>query len=223
MLKSALQIAKKDLIIEFRTKQMINSMIIFSLLVLLIFNFAFYDFEVFDSSFSFIASSILWITFIFAGMLCLGRSFAIEKDTKTIDGLLLCSEKNAIYIGKVLFNLTIIFFVEIISIFIFMFLFKFDNLSKLSALIPIFILGTIGFVIVGTLLSAIAVNSKFGEFLLPIILFPILIPLIVSSITATIKILQNDYDIWNEVKLLISYIAIFLTVALMTFEYVVED
>lgn len=82
---------------------------------------------------------------------------------------------------------------------------------------------TLGFAIVGTLLSAIAVNSKTREFLLPVILFPILIPIIVSSITATTKILQSNYEIWDEVKLLSAYNVIFLTVSLMTFEYVVGD
>ena len=158
MLQETIAIAWKDLISEFRVKYIINSMMIFSLMVIIIFNFIFYntDFEI-----EIIISAVLWVTVIFSGTIGLSRSFISETNNNCLDGLLLCPvERSSIYLGKIISNLIFIFLIEFISLVIIIILFNYDISSKLIVLLPVIIIGTIGFVIVGALLSAIAVYSK---------------------------------------------------------------
>jgi heme exporter protein B len=223
--KEILYLAWKDLLMEFRTKQMLNSMVVFSLLVIVIFNYSFtnilFNVKIFD-----IAPGILWISFTFAGMLGLSRAFASEKEEGCLDGLRLCPvDPSVIYLGKVSSNLVIMFIIEAIIIPLFMVLFNFRDIKGLAGLIVIVLLGTLGFMLVGTLFSALTVNMRTREILLPVILFPIIIPLIVSAVSATQKVLTTG-DLWdatNEVRVLVVYNVAFFIAAQLLFEYVIED
>jgi len=224
-LKDFLYLAWKDLLMEFRTKQMLNSMVIFSLLVIVIFNYSFsnilFNIEVAD-----IAPGILWIAFTFAGMLGLSRSFASEKEEGCLDGLRLCPvEPSTIYLGKVVSNLVIMFMIEAIVVPLFIVLFNFSDIKGLGGLIVIILLGTIGFILVGTLFSALTVSMRTREILLPVILFPIIIPLIMSAVMATQKVLSTGdlFTAIDEIKLLIVYDLVFFIAAQLVFEYVIED
>ncbi|MCL7415495.1 MAG: heme exporter protein CcmB [ANME-2 cluster archaeon] len=224
-MRSFLYLAWKDLLMEFRTKQMLNSMIIFSLLVIVIFNYSFsnilFNIEVAD-----IAPGILWIAFTFAGMLGLSRSFASEKEDGCLDGLRLCPvDPASIYMGKAASNLVIMFMIEVIIVPMFMVLFNFTDIKSLSALAIVILLGTLGFILVGTLFSALTVNMRTREILLPVILFPIIIPLIMSSVLATQKVLTTGdiMDAINEIRLLLVYDVVFFIAAQLMFEYVIED
>lgn len=210
---------------EFRTKQMLNSMVIFSLLVIVIFNYSFsnilFNVEVAD-----IAPGILWIAFTFAGMLGLSRSFASEMEEGCLDGLKLCPvDPSTIYLGKVVSNLVIMFMIEAIIVPLFIVLFNFSDVKGLAGLIVIILLGTIGFILVGTLFSALTVNMRTREILLPVILFPIIIPLIMSSVMATQKVLSTGdlFSAIDEIKLLVVYDLVFFIAAQLVFEYVIED
>lgn len=218
-------LALKDLLIEFRTKQMLNSMVIFSLLIIVIFNYSFsnmlYKVEMYD-----IAPGILWIAFTFAGMLGLSRSFASEKEDGCLDGLKLCPvDPSAIYLGKVSSNLVIMFIIEAIIIPLFIVLFNFKNITGLSGLVIIVLLGTLGFIVVGTLFSALTVNMRTREILLPVILFPIIIPLIMSAVMGTQKVLMDGsiMSAVNEIRILVVYNIVFLIASLLVFEYIIED
>jgi heme exporter protein B len=223
--KEILYLAWKDLLMEFRTKQMLNSMVVFSLLVIVIFNYSFtnilFNVKIFD-----IAPGILWISFTFAGMLGLSRAFASEKEEGCLDGLRLCPvDPSVIYLGKVSSNLVIMFIIEAIIIPLFMVLFNFRDIKGLAGLIVIVLLGTLGFMLVGTLFSALTVNMRTREILLPVFLFPIIIPLIVSAVSATQKVLTTG-DLWdatNEVRVLVVYNVAFFIAAQILFEYVIED
>jgi len=226
-----LEIAKKDLLAEFRTKQMLNSMVIFALLVIVIFSFAFgneatiYIPNLKKKIIDILAPGMLWIAFTFAGMLGLSRSFAGEKEEGCLDGLKLCPvDRSDIYNGKVLSNAVLMFLMEIATLPIFIVLFSYD-VQNLPGLIIVIILGTFGFIFVGTLLSALTVNTRTREILLPVILFPVLIPVILSAVTATAAMLGNGdlSDISGELQILVIYDIIFFVVAQMVFEYTIED
>lgn len=224
-MKDFLYLAWKDLLMEFRTKQMLNSMVIFSLLVIVIFNYSFsnilFNVEVAD-----IAPGILWIAFTFAGMLGLSRSFSSEMEEGCLDGLKLCPvDPSTIYLGKVVSNLVIMFLIEAIIVPLFIVLFNFSDVKGLAGLIVIILLGTIGFILVGTLFSALTVNMRTREILLPVILFPIIIPLIMSSVMATQKVLSTGdlFAAIDEIRLLVVYDLVFFIAAQLVFEYVIED
>jgi heme exporter protein B len=226
-----LEIAKKDLRQEFRTKQMLNSMMIFALLVIVIFSFAFGN----ESSIpiqginkkviDLLAPGMLWIAFTFAGMLGLSRSFAGEKEEGCLEGLKLCPVDRAeIYNGKVISNAVLMFLMEMTTVPIFVVLFNYD-LKNIPGLVLVIILGTFGFIFVGTLLSALTVNTRTREILLPVILFPVLIPVILSAVTATGTLFSKGdiSEIWSELQILAIYDIIFFVVAQLVFEYTIED
>jgi len=220
-LKDFLYLAWKDLLMEFRTKQMLNSMVIFSLLVIVIFNYSFSNI-LFNIDVADIAPGILWIAFTFAGMLGLSRSFSSEMEEGCLDGLKLCPvDPSTIYLGKVVSNLVIMFLIEAIIIPLFIVLFNFSDVKGLAGLIVIILLGTIGFILVGTLFSALTVNMRTREILLPVILFPIIIPLIMSSVMATQKVLSTGdlFAAIDEIRLLVVYDLVFFIAAQLVFEY----
>jgi len=226
-----IEIAKKDLKQEFRTKQMLNSMVIFALLVIVIFSFAFgnessiFIKDINKKVVDLLAPGMLWIAFTFAGMLGLSRSFAGEKEEGCLEGLKLCPVDRAeIYNGKVISNAILMFLMEITTIPIFVVLFNY-NLKNIPGLALVIILGTFGFIFVGTLLSALTVNTRTREILLPVILFPVLIPVILSAVTATGTLLSTGdiSEISGELQILAIYDIIFFVVAQLVFEYTIED
>jgi len=216
-----LEIAWKDLKSEFRTKQMLNSMMMFAFLVIVIFSFAFgekgqiYIPYLKMNIVELLAPGMLWITFTFAGMLGLSRSFAVEKEEGCLEGLKLCPvERSEIYNGKVVSNTVLMFIMEATTVPISIVLFNYD-FKNILGLMLVLILGTLGFIFVGTLLSALTVNTRTRELLLPVILFPVLIPMILSAVTATGKALAtNDLsEMTGELQMLAIYVIIFFFAA----------
>jgi heme exporter protein B len=172
-----------------------------------------------------LAPGMLWIAFTFAGMLGLSRSFAGEKEEGCLEGLKLCPVDRAeIYNGKVISNAVLMFLMEMTTVPIFVVLFNYE-LKNIPGLILVIILGTFGFIFVGTLLSALTVNTRTREILLPVILFPVLIPVILSAVTATGALLSKGdiSEIWGELQILAIYDIIFFVVAQLVFEYTIED
>ncbi len=221
MLYKILAIVHKDIIAELRTKEMFSSMFVFALLVIVIFNFAF---ELRVANVKQVAPGVLWVAFTFAGMLGLNRSFILEKDKGCLEGLLLAPvDRSAIYFGKMLGNLIFMSVVEAIVLPIFWILFNPPLFSP--ALILVIVLGTVGFAGVGTLFSAIAVHTRAREVMLPILLFPIVVPLMIAAVKITGGLLDGQplSEMRNWLNLLVGFDVIFLTVSYMTFEYVVEE
>jgi len=220
-LRKILAIVHKDIIAELRTKEMFSSMFVFALLVIVIFNFAF---ELRVANVKQVAPGVLWVTFTFAGMLGLNRSFILEKDKGCLEGLLLAPvDHSAIYFGKVLGNLIFMSVVEAIVLPIFWILFNPPLFSP--ALILVIFLGTVGFAGVGTLFSAIAVHTRAREVMLPILLFPVVVPLMIAAVKTTGGLLdgQSLSEMRDWLNLLVGFDIIFLTVSYMTFDYVVEE
>jgi heme exporter protein B len=216
-------IIKKDIITELRTKELFSSMLVFALLVIVIFNFAFgFSAELLDLA----APAMLWISFTFAGVLGLSRSFALEKEGNAIIGMLLTpTDRSLIYAGKMISNTIFVFLVGLLMVPMFILFFNYNFLSTLVPLIPVIFLGSIGFVSVGTLFSAMALNTKLREVMLPILLFPIIIPVIVSAVKLSEQVLDGNSILAASfsLKLLVSFDIIFLTACAVIFEYVIDE
>jgi heme exporter protein B len=213
----------KDILSEYRTKEMLSSMIVFSLLVSVIFNFAF---PPGSEALREAIPGILWMTIIFASLLGLNRSFIYEVDKGCLQGLMLAPiPRSAVYIAKSLVNFLFILLVEMIVLPIFAIFFDLNLLDSLGPLLLVMLLSTAGIAIIGTLFSAISVNTKSREIMLPILYFPVFIPVIFGAVQSTAAIFQEESwsVIWSWLKIIIAFDVIFLIVALLTFEYVIEE
>ncbi|MEA3282038.1 MAG: heme exporter protein CcmB [Euryarchaeota archaeon] len=220
-MKRCIAIAKKDLTAEFRTKQMLSSMIMFAFLILLIFSFSFVGLRGSHDRITELAPGMLWITFMFAGMLGLSGSFALEQEENCIEGLKLCPvDRSVIYVGKLLSNLVLMLIMEAISILIFMVIFSY-NIPNTLLLSIVVLLGTIGFLAVGTLLSALTLNAQTRDILLYVILFPVLFPLILVLVPATANVLTYT-SVVPEIRLLCVYDIVFFLISMVVFEYAIE-
>ena len=221
-LRKIVAIIAKDIAAELRTREMLRSMAVFSLLVILIFNFAF---DLRADNQRALAPGVLWVAIAFAGMLGLSRSFIMEKDRGSMEGLLLTPvDRSAIYLGKMLGNLLFIVVVEVVILPIFVVLF---NLSAedLPLLAGVMILGALGFAGVGTLFSAMAVHTRAREVLLPILLFPVVVPVMLAAVKLTAAILDRVAfdEVQNWFSLLIAFDAIFMALSVILFDFVVEE
>jgi heme exporter protein B len=224
-MKGALQavwaIVKKDVVSELRSKETLSTMLIFVLLALFVFNFAF-DLRI--DNVRQVAPGVLWVAFVFAGVLGLNRSFVLETDRGCLEGLLMTPvDPTVIYFGKMIGNVIFMLVVEVITLPIFSVLFNLTLLRLDVALIVL--LGTIGFSGVGTLFSAMTANTRAREVLLPILLFPVALPAIIAAVKATAGVLDGLplAGVGNWIQLLVGFDIIFIAVAYMTFEYVVES
>ena len=220
-LRQVLAIVQKDLTAELRTKENLSAMVVFALIVLVIFNFAF---ELQGVDITVVGSGVLWVAFTFSGILGLGRSFAAEKDKGSLEGVLLSPvDRGAVFLGKATSNFIFITLMEGVTLPLFAIL---NNIAlPWLPLLPYVMLGTLGFAAMGTLLSAVAASTKMREVMLPILLFPVSIPLLMAAVKLTIGALQardfSEVALWFN--LLILYDVLFLVIAFWVFEYVVEE
>ena len=212
----------KDLAAELRSRELLSSMLVFALLVILIFNFAL---ELDAAERASVTSGVLWVTFVFAGTLGLNRSMAIEKDRGCLDGLLLAPvDRTAIYFGKAVANLVFILVVAAIVLPVYSVLYN-TNLLAQPGLMLVILLGAEGYVAVGTLLATMAVQTRTRDILLPILLFPVVIPVLVAAVKASSGFLQGlpMDEITPWLNLLVTYDVVFTAVAFMVFDFVVEE
>ena len=220
-LRAVWAVVWKDLAAEMRSREVISAMLVFALLVIFIFNFAL---ELDATTRATVTSGVLWVTFAFAGTLGLNRSMAMEKDRGCLDGLLLAPvDRSAIYFGKMLGNLVFMLIVEIIVLPVYSILYN-TNLFN-PGLLAVILLGSIGYVAVGTLLSSMAVQTRTRDILLPILLFPVALPLFIAAVKASTGFLQGleMTEISPWLNLLIVYDLVFTAVSFMVFDYVVEE
>lgn len=220
-LRSIHAIVWKDLAAEWRSRELISAMLVFALLVIFTFNFAL---ELNAEQRNNVTSGVLWVTFIFAGTLGLNRSLAVEKDRGCLDGLLLAPvDRTAIYFGKTLANFIFMLVIAAIVLPLYSILYN-TNLFVPGLLIVIF-LGSEGYVAVGTLLSAMSVQTRTRDILLPILLFPVIIPLLVAAVKASSGFMNaipfNEIQPW--LNILLVYDVVITAAAFMLFEFVVEE
>ncbi len=211
----------KDLAAELRSRELLSAMLVFALLVILIFNFAL---ELDASTRAAVTAGVLWVTFAFAGTLGLNRSMAMEKDRGCLDGLLLAPvDRSAIYFGKAVGNLIFMLIVEAIVLPVYSVLYSVNLFNP--GLLLVILLGSIGYVAVGTLLSSMAVQTRTRDVLLPVLLFPLVIPILIAAVKGSTGFLQgvDSVDIRPWINLLLVYDVIFIAAAFMVFDYIVEE
>ncbi len=220
-LRAMFAIIWKDLAAELRSRELVSAMLVFALLVIFIFNFAL---ELDAQARATVTAGVLWVTFTFAGTIGLNRSMAVEKDRGCLDGLLLAPvDRSAIYFGKMLSNLAFMLMMAVIILPVYN-LFYNVNLF-IPNLLLLILLGSLGYVSVGTLLSSMAVQARTRDILLPILLFPVVLPLLVAAVKASTVVLAGQplRDALAYLNLMIVYDVIFIAVAFMVFDYVVEE
>ncbi|HLJ80121.1 MAG TPA: heme exporter protein CcmB [Ktedonobacterales bacterium] len=209
----------KDLRCELRSRQVWIGMGLFALLVLVVFNFAF-DLRV-DNLVA-VAPGALWIAFVFASMLGLGRTLSAEQDKGSMDRLLLCPvDRKAVYLAKLLGNVLFIFAVEIVAVPVFAVIYNIPIITGM--LIPVVLAGTIGIATIGTLFSAIAANTRAREVLLPLLVFPLIVPIVIGAVKATQALVSPVSGDAPWLGLILAFDVIFLSLSALTFQYVVEE
>jgi heme exporter protein B len=212
----------KDFTVELRRKETVVSMMMFGLLVMVIFSFAF---EPSGAERAAVAPGILWVALTFSGMIGLNRSLAIDLDNDALQGLLLAPvSRGSLYIGKVLSNFMFMLLSDVVVLLMFI---VFNNLqldAALAWIVLVAALGTFGFAAVGTILSMISSNTRMREVMLPVLQIPLTLPMIISAVGATALALEGETEGFSLfVNLVIAFDIIFLVISYMVFEYVVEE
>ncbi len=213
----------KDLLSELRSKEMVISMCLFSFLILIIFNFTF-DFTA--ESIVGSAPGILWVAFIFSGLMGLSRAFGGERDRGTMPGLLLCPVSGwGIYLAKLIGTFIFMAIMEFFTLSLFTVLYNVSLIPHFFPIVLILFLGTLGFAAVGTVFSAMSATTKARDVLLSILVFPISVPMILASVKATGIILDGKTlaEAFSWLKILIAFDMLFLLLAYLTFDYVLEE
>ncbi|HEX7138537.1 MAG TPA: heme exporter protein CcmB [Vicinamibacterales bacterium] len=215
----AMLVLRKDVAIEFRSFEILSTTLFFAVSCVLVFAFAFVrDGEVVADA----AAGILWIAIAFAGTLALGRTFERERYADTVRALLLApAPRAAIYVGKLLGIVLLLIAAEVMLIPLVALLFSAALFARPLLLIGLLFTGTVGFASVGTLFAAMLVRSRTRDIMLPILLYPITVPVIIAGVRGTAALLGSPPDeavavMW--ISLLVAFDVVFLTLALWTFE-----
>ena len=222
--RTALLVLRKDFAIEVKSREILYTTLLFALSCVLVFSIGFVkQGEPLEDA----ASGILWIAVEFAGTLALGRTFERERQSETLRALLMApSDRPAIYVGKLLGIVALLVGAELVLVPLVAFLFQAPLLGHPFWLAAILLSGTFGFASVGTLFSAMLVRARSRDVLLPVLLYPITVPVIIAGVRATAALLQPDVELaivrfW--VMLLLALDVVFLTLALWTFEPLMTD
>jgi heme exporter protein B len=213
----------KDLRVEWRHRETLVSMSVFGLLVVFLFNFAF---EPARAESLRLLPGLLWIAFAFAGILGFNRSFALERENGCLEGLALTpADPGAIYLGKLLANLVFLLFAEAVIVFAASLWYNFSFLPVLAEFGLVAFLGTVGYAAVGTVFGAVAANTRMREVMLPVLQFPVAVPVFIGAIASTTGALRGEpYETYSGgVKLLVIFAIVFVVLSYLLFEYVLEE
>lgn len=216
-------IARKDIVQELRTRQRVGTMASFTVLVAVLFNFSINPAEVRIQD---VAAGLLWMTLIFAGLMGVGRTFALEAEDGAFQGMLLSPiPRDAIYLGKVLSNVILVGFVMALTVGVFGLFFQLDYGSHPLALGVCLLCGIVGFVALATLFGALAAGTHLGESLLPVLLFPLLVPMVIYGVGATGRLLQGRpiAEVEGNLRILAAFALACVAVGAGLFRHVVED
>jgi heme exporter protein B len=219
----AFAVAWKDLTTERRSKAGFNGVVFMAAITLLMFGFALGPDP---ASLRAAAAGLLWLTVLLSGVLAFNRSYELEIEAGALDALLLYpGGRWPIFAGKLMANLAFVLLVEVITVPIAGVLYDLPLLAPLPGLTGVLFLGTLGFVTLGTYYAAMASRVRAREVLLPLLLFPMLVPLLVGAVGATKAVLAGDpmgYEgAW--IRLLGAFDIVFLAATFMTFDYVIGE
>jgi len=223
MLRLAFAIAAKDIRLELRSRTALLSAIVFSALVLVVFNFARDPTALAAID---LAPSVLWITFAFGAVIALNRAFYVERENAALDGILMAPvPRSALYVGKLLANLAFVGVVEAVALPLFVLFFNVSMGHALPGILGVTALATVGFVAVGTIFSAMVVRTRFAELMLPVLLLPFMVPPLVGAVQVTARLLAgrplSEMEGW--LRLLTAYDIVFVTLCILVFPAVVDE
>ena len=230
--RRAMALVRKDLLTERRSKAAFNAMAFFAAMVLFIFSFALGPdapgmvAETGVTLLQYLWPGLLWVSIFFTGILALGRSFQVEMESGGMEALRLYpGDKKAIYVGKLAANLIVLAAMELLLVPLSAILYNIDLWSKLPALLGVIALGSLGFAAVGTFYAALTANLRARDVMLPVLLFPIMVPVVVAAVKATTLIVRGDPmgELWTWLRILGLIDLVLLTVCTLTFEFAIED
>jgi heme exporter protein B len=211
---------KKDIRLEWRSKDALNSMIFFALLVVVIFSFAFNPTA--DES-RLIAGGLIWTAFLFASVVALNQTWARELRNQVLDALRVApAPANALFLGKVIGNFLFVLIVEALMSPVFIVFYNLRALGNAWLLLAVAALGTWALVVNGTFFAALSIRTRSREIMLPLILFPISIPAVLAMVEATTLILTGEASPGFWIRLLLTYDVVFTTASLLLFEIVLH-
>ena len=216
-------LAVKDLRSEYRSRQAFLTTLFFALLILVIFQFAF---DPGSRATREASAGILWVALLFPGIIQLNRSFQVEREEGTLYGILLAPiDRGVFFFGKFLANWLFLVVIDLLILVAFVILFNLTFKITLGWILLLLLLASIGFTAVGTLFAAMVSSIRAREVLLPILLFPIIVPTIIAAVSGTREVLleQELLRLFQWVRLLIAFDIIFLASCFLVFDYVVED
>ena len=223
VLSAAWIVARKDLAIELRTRSAFLSVVVFTLLALVIFFFAWDQTAVAALD---LAPGVLWVTFTFAGLLGLHRSFGSEVQDRAIDALLVAPiEREAVYLGKAIANVVFVTAVLVFAVPAVALFYNLPLTRSVAALGPVAMLAAIGLVAIGTLFSAMAVNTRLAELLLPMLSLPFFVPIVLCSAQASTRLLAGRpmAEALPWIKVLIAFDIVFAVACTLAYPYTVEE
>ena len=221
LLRGALTVAWKDVRLELRSRDVITSALVFGLIVVVVFNFGL---NRAPGSLAPVAPGLLWVAYAFIGVLAMNRTFTRELEQGGMDGLLLSPvSRDAVFLGKMLGTLAFMLVIEAVLLPVFAVMLDLPALSPILGLV--ILLATIGFATVGTFFAAMAVQTRSREILLPVLFFPVMVPVIIAAVEASAVILQGGplTPLWTRwVPLMFVFDALFLVICPWIFGYVFE-
>jgi len=223
VLSAAWLVARKDLTIEFRTRTAFFSALVFAVLGLCIFYFAW---DVTAVSAVDLAPGVLWVILTFSGLLGLQRSFSVEENERAMDALLVAPvDREAIYLGKAIANLLFVAAIQVVAIPALALFYNLPFGKSFAVMLVIAALAVVGLVAVGTLFSAMAVNTRLAELLLPMLSLPFFVPIVIGAAQSTARILAGRplAEAWPWLKILIAFDIVFLTACTLAFPYTLEE
>jgi heme exporter protein B len=223
MLAAAWIVARKDLAIELRTRSAFLSVVVFTLVGLVTFFFAW---DVTAVSSLDLAPGVLWVTFTFAALLGLHRSFGVEVQDRAIDALLVAPvEREAIYVGKAIANVIFVAAVLLVAVPAVALFYNLPILRALQALGLVAVLAAVGLVALGTLFSAMAVNTRMAELLLPMLSLPFFVPVVLASAQASTLLLAGRPfgEALPWLKILVAFDIVFAVACAVAFPHTLEE
>ena len=220
-LNSIITVVWKDVVLETRSKDIVTPVLVFAILVVIIFNFSV---DPTPELVAAVAPGVLWVAFVFSGVLGLNRSFILEKDKGSMEGLMLCPvSREVIFFGKMLASLLFMLVIEALIFPVFGLLFNLPLFVPEA--VAIAVLATIGFSAVGTLFSAVSVNTRAREIMLPILLLPVSVPVIVAAVEATGAAFKGEG--WSGMarwpQLIVIFDVVFLVASAFVFQFSLEE
>lgn len=221
--RAVASVAWKDLVIERHTRQVLSIMVVFSIAAVIVFNFAL---ELRLDAARNVATGLLWIVILLAGTLGLNRSLANEQENHSMEAVLMAPiDRSAIYLGKVLSVSLFVMLLE--AILLPLFIAFFNKPYWRPQVILIIVLGTIGYVAAGVLVSSMSIQTRSRDVLLPVLLLPLSLPSVLAAATAASAYMFPELPPWSEVQtpiaLVVAFDILMLTAGFLTYHYVVEE